>query len=85
MLPYGNQRVNVESIGSNFESLSDPRHTRNRKYLLVDVVVIAVCGMLCGCDGPTAILAGQPIALIGCGSFCRLPTVFPRAIAFVGC
>ena len=47
--------VNVESIGSYFESLSDPRHWRNRKHLLVDIVVIAVCGMLCGCDGPTAI------------------------------
>jgi predicted transposase YbfD/YdcC len=47
--------VNVESIGSYFESLSDPRHSRNRKHLLVDVVVIAICGMLCGCDGPTAI------------------------------
>jgi predicted transposase YbfD/YdcC len=47
--------VNVESIGSYFESLSDPRHTRNRKHLLVDVVVIAVCGMVCGCDGVTAI------------------------------
>ena len=47
--------VNVEAIGSYFESLSDPRHTRNRKHLLIDVVVIAVCGMVCGCDGPTAI------------------------------
>lgn len=47
--------VNVETIGSYFESLSDPRHARNRKHLLVDIVVIAVCGMLCGCDGPTAI------------------------------
>ena len=47
--------VNVEAIGSYFESLSDPRHTRNRKQLLVDIVVIAVCGMVCGCDGPTAI------------------------------
>jgi predicted transposase YbfD/YdcC len=47
--------VNVESIGSYFESLSDPRHARNRKHRLVDVVVIAVCGMVCGSDGPTAI------------------------------
>src|SRR5438876_410853 len=30
--------VNVEAIGSYFESLSDPRHTRNRKHLLLDVV-----------------------------------------------
>ena len=47
--------VNVGSIGSYFESLSDPRHARNRKHRLVDVVVIAVCGMVCGGDGPTAI------------------------------
>lgn len=47
--------VNVEAIGSYFQSLSDPRHTRNRKHQLVDVIVIAVCGIICGCDGPTAI------------------------------
>lgn len=47
--------VNIESIGSYFESLSDPRHLRNRKHLLVDIIVITVCGMICGCDGPTAI------------------------------
>ena len=49
------QRITVESIGSYFESLPDPRHTQNRKHLLIDIVVIAVCGLVCGCDGPTAI------------------------------
>lgn len=49
------KRLNVESLGSYFESLSDPRHTRNRKHLLVDVIVISVCAIICGCDGPTAI------------------------------
>jgi predicted transposase YbfD/YdcC len=47
--------IDVGSVGSYFESLSDPRHTRNRKHLLVDIAVIAVCGIICGCDGPTAI------------------------------
>ena len=47
--------VDVGTIGCHFESLSDPRHTRNRKHLLGDIIVIAVCGILCGCDGPTAI------------------------------
>jgi predicted transposase YbfD/YdcC len=47
--------VDVGSIGSYFESLSDPRSMRNRKHLLVDIAVIAVCGIICGCDGPTAI------------------------------
>jgi predicted transposase YbfD/YdcC len=47
--------VDVGSIASYFESLSDPRHLRNRKHLLVDITVVAVCAILCGCDGPTAI------------------------------
>jgi predicted transposase YbfD/YdcC len=47
--------VDVGSVGSYFESLSDPRHTRNRKHLLIDIMVIAVCGIICGSDGPTAI------------------------------
>ena len=47
--------VDIGSIGSYFESLSDPRHARNRKHLVVDLAVIAVCGIICGCDGPTAI------------------------------
>ena len=46
--------VDVGSIGSYFESLCDPRHPRNRKHNLVDVMVLAVCAILCGCDGPTA-------------------------------
>ena len=47
--------VDVGSVGAYFESLSDPRHPRNRKHLLTDIVIIAVCGIICGCDGPTAI------------------------------
>jgi len=47
--------VDVGSIASHFESLSDPRHTRNRKHRLSDVIVLAVAAIVCGCDGPTAI------------------------------
>lgn len=47
--------VDVGSIGSYFQSLSDPRQAKNRKHGLVDVAVLALCGVLCGCDGPTAI------------------------------
>ena len=49
------QLVDVGTIGCYFESLSDPRHYRNRKHLLVDILVIAVAAVVCGCDGPTAI------------------------------
>ncbi|WP_406698342.1 hypothetical protein V5E97_05730 [Singulisphaera sp. Ch08] len=33
--------VDVGSIASDFESLSDPRHTRNRKHFMVDIAGIA--------------------------------------------
>src|SRR3954469_23559053 len=69
--------VNVESIGSYFESLSDPRHTRNRKHLLIDVVVIAVCGMVCGCDGPTAIHRWAANRHDWLGQFLSLPNGGP--------
>ena len=47
--------IEVGSIASYFESLDDPRHTRNRKHQLVNVIVICVAAILCGCEGPTAI------------------------------
>jgi predicted transposase YbfD/YdcC len=47
--------VPLSSILRHFESLPDPRHCRNRRHLLGDVITLAVCGVIVGCDGPTAI------------------------------
>lgn len=47
----------VTSILRHFESLPDPRHHRNRRHLLGDVIALAVCGVIVGCDGPTTIAA----------------------------
>ncbi len=47
--------VSLKSIIKHFESLPDPRHTRNRRHLLGDILVIAVCGVVVGCTGPTSI------------------------------
>ena len=33
------------------ESVADPRVNRNRRHKLVDILVIAVCGFLAGCEG----------------------------------
>ncbi len=43
------------SIVKHFESLRDPRHTRNRLHSLIDVITISVCGVIVGCSGPSAI------------------------------
>lgn len=47
--------VSLKSMVEHFASLPDPRHTRNRRHLLGDVIVICVCGVIVGCPGPTAI------------------------------
>jgi predicted transposase YbfD/YdcC len=73
----GTPWVNVESIGSYFESLSDPRHTRNRKHLLIDIIVIAICGLVCGCDGPTAIHRWASQRHDWLGQFLALPHGLP--------
>jgi predicted transposase YbfD/YdcC len=54
-MPVMAKLVDVESIATYFETLPDPRHTRNRKHLLADIAVIAVAAVICNCDGPTAI------------------------------
>ena len=47
--------VDLKSVVKHFESLPDPRHHRNRRHLLADVITIAVCGVIVGCPGPTAV------------------------------
>ena len=43
------------SILDYFEDLEDPRSAINRKHLLGDLIVICICGVLAGADGPKAI------------------------------
>jgi predicted transposase YbfD/YdcC len=45
----------VVSIGEYFKELEDPRSSINRKHLLGDLIVICICGVLAGADGPKAI------------------------------
>jgi predicted transposase YbfD/YdcC len=45
----------VRGIIEQFKRLPDPRSTINRRHLLVDIIVISICGVLAGADGPEAI------------------------------
>jgi predicted transposase YbfD/YdcC len=45
----------VGSILKCFDDLEDPRSTINRRHLLGDLVVISICAVIAGADGPKAI------------------------------
>lgn len=48
-------RVSVYERGrlrSHFESMSDPRHRRNRYYLLVDIIVFSIRSIICNANDP---------------------------------
>jgi predicted transposase YbfD/YdcC len=47
--------ADVDGIIEQFKSLPDPRSTINLHHLLVDIIVISICGVLAGADGPEAI------------------------------
>ncbi len=49
------ENSSLKSITEHFEELPDPRSEVNREHLLVDVIVISICAILAGADGPTAI------------------------------
>lgn len=38
------------SIRQYFRRLKDPRFNRRKRHLLIDLVVITICGVICGCD-----------------------------------
>lgn len=69
--------VSGRSIVKHFESLPDPRHRRNRRHLLVDVISIAVCGVIVGCDGPTAIRMWAGAKEAWLSQFLELPHGLP--------
>ena len=75
-------RDDVESIIGYFDLLPDPRDTRNRRHLLVDIIVISVCGVIVGCEGPTAIERWAKAKRDWLGEFLELPNGIPSHDTF---
>jgi len=69
--------VDVAAISTHFETLDDPRQTLNRKHLLGDVIVICVAGIICGCEGPTAIHRFAKSRAEWLGHYLTLPAGIP--------
>src|SRR5256884_9888399 len=45
------EQQDVLDLGSHFGSLKDPRVERTKRHKLLDIIIIAICGTICGADG----------------------------------
>ena len=67
----------VQGIVKHFQDLKDPRSHVNQRHLLVDVIVIAVVGVIAGADGPTAIALWAHAQEPWLRQYLRLPNGIP--------
>lgn len=49
------EQQNVLDLASHFSLLKDPRVDRTKDHKLLDIIIIAICGTICGADGWVAI------------------------------
>src|SRR5215212_8344265 len=70
------------SISEHFASLTDPRVERCKVHPLVEIVTIALCGVLCGADGWVAIAAFGQEKEAWLRTFLELPAGIPSHDTF---
>jgi hypothetical protein len=44
-------------LAESFATLVDPRVERTKRHQLLDIVLIAICAVICGADGWTEVVA----------------------------
>lgn len=53
MSPEKSSEISLETLIECFADLPDPRIDRCKRHKLIDIVVIGLCAVICGADGPT--------------------------------
>jgi hypothetical protein len=44
------EEAEVGSITKHFGKVKDPRIERSKRHKLIDIILIAICGVICGAD-----------------------------------
>jgi predicted transposase YbfD/YdcC len=73
----GRVESSVRDIKHHFSDLPDLRLPINRQHLLVDIIVISICGVLAGAEGPAAIAAWADVNLEWLKQHLELPNGLP--------
>jgi predicted transposase YbfD/YdcC len=72
----------VGSIKKHFTSLKDPRVRKRTEHRLIDIVAIALCGVIANCDGWTDIIDFANNRLAWFKGFLKLPNGIPSHDTF---
>lgn len=70
------------SLLAYFESVEDPRVERTKRHKLIDILAIAICGVICGADDWVAIEAFGKAKQAGLAEFLKLPNGIPSHDTF---
>ena len=75
-------RTGLQLLQESFVNLTDPRVARTRWHYLLDIVMIAVCGSICGCDSWEDLPRYGRAKREWLGQFLELPNGIPSADTF---
>lgn len=70
------------SLLAHFADVDDPRVERTRKHKLIDIVAIAICGVICGADNRVEIAYFGEVKEAWLGQFLELPNGIPSHDTF---
>lgn len=70
------------TITDSFAELEDPRVNRTKLHKLLDIITIAICGVICGADGWTGIEKFGNAKLAWLQTFLELPNGIPSHDTF---
>jgi predicted transposase YbfD/YdcC len=72
----------VTSLPAHFGQIDDPRVERTKQHLLIDILVIAICAVICGADDWVAVAAFGRAKREWFKTFLRLPNGIPSHDTF---
>jgi len=72
----------LKAIEEHFSQVTDPRVARTKEHKLIDMIIIAICAVICGAEGWTDIENFGNSKLLGLKSFLELPNGIPSHDTF---
>ncbi len=77
-----NKKVSIGSIARHFVKVKDPRVERTKRHKLLDIILIAICGVICGADSWVDIEMFGKAKLEWLKTFLPLPNGIPSHDTF---